>query len=749
MIAVLILAVLNASAAPPSKTGATNVQRKPACRPQASDADTKDVNTRAQYPLNRVARDVSIQPLPLVRTRCWIRDTNSGETKLVEFDPSTELPTVRRIYFRKSRNAAAPTLSLTCAAELRTLECGKDCKGQVTYNFVESTLTSTGTVLVVPAGAVPNVPVIVKVTDPKMPCGPTILDFESSDGRALAHPRSLDALTPLINDLLTTVAQVAIEHAKAAVVQEIRVFLTENVCDNLKYENQFGGKNGRLTFGQILFINTSTPTPTGTILPSTCEAIRSVRIEDLAAGAGTLERALGADLLGLCGKLLTAFVRHPQLVDTILTGMNLVISLLEGRSVSSERDVQLLLLKVGSLEVFNPKAYAWKAPLSLSFAIMAECIRDGECTADRLKRALEQELQNPSPEWGPVLTDAIKNWPELPAIIARAIDVLQPPTGTTARMTVKASLNIVFDVLEHVVRKPEKMAIKTRGRYEFVTFAQRKQKIVELDATASGPAFQTYFDDLPKNAVSAARTLANAAIDRDLGNGLVAAFALIGNAIAAYCKTQGDICKVPLTNAQVQKTFGLLNAFATYAATYREPNPTQDDDPTAATELERTRLEQRKRAMEQLIETFADRSNRLTGEVIVSAGVGVGFAISWTKKNVGSGFNTDVIPGLSLPLGLGLEVTGRPVGFYLHAALLDVAQYATVDTQGNIADPNPATAVFFGGTAALRFGSPNLPILVGITGGYAPGLRLMEDQKKGTTRIGFFAGTYVPFLDFN
>lgn len=180
-----------------------------------------------------------------------------------------------------------------------------------------------------------------------------------------------------------------------------------------------------------------------------------------------------------------------------------------------------------------------------------------------------------------------------------------------------------------------------------------------------------------QRALVAARRLVNAAIDRDLSAGLVSAFAIIAEGIQEYCKDQGPVCRdLPLTTAQVQKTFGLLNAFV-----WIEPRS-------------------KKHAMEQLIDTFADRGNRDASGLIVSTGVGVGLSIANLSRRTSqsSDYAKSFAPGLSLPLCLSLEW------------MSSVAQYAAVNLDGEVSQPNFGTAVFFGGTFAFRYGSPSVPM---------------------------------------
>jgi hypothetical protein len=81
--------------------------------------------------------------------------------------------------------------------------------------------------------------------------------------------------------------------------------------------------------------------------------------------------------------------------------------------------------------------------------------------------------------------------------------------------------------------------------------------------------------------------------------------------------------------------------------------------------------------------------------------------------------------------------------------LLDVAQYANVSLKGNLADARISTAVDLGATVAITGFDKNTPVMLGVTGGWAPGMLMFDNSVRGQLRAGVLLGLYVPFLDFN
>ena len=644
------------------------------------------------------------------------------------------------------------------------------------------------------------------------PCldgGPTLSELGRLETTALAQPRSLEPLASIGTELLTVIADVAIDRAKAGAVQQAKYFIDDQLCSRLT----------RSALAQYLPPKAQSETDDVRLLPRTCNVIMASRLEELAASSKTLERALAADLVNLSIQVLIADLDREQhgvkhLKPILKTVEQILGSLIDGRSISSERDVQLLLLEFARVGMPGEAAGEgssdrWQCAIEAGFSVLAECIQRGNCSAERLQRSLQEEFEHPSE--GPckkiLRNDA--RWQQLASVLARSIDVFRPPSGTSANATAKAAMNVIFDLIEFVLE------------YKGMRVTSFERQRIDLS-----------------------RRLANAVLDKDVASALVAAGAFVVNSIdrpcvscdnqdisrvAEYCqvfggndnekkacadkhneaqdlwdrgkgdeakKAEGEVRKtcetvrnnsgnkdfcsddeeVRITSANARKAFALLNGFISYASTYQKAPSSGNAAEDAA--REKVQHEERKKAMESLINSVTDRSGRGRNWV-ASLGVGVGFQVGrWGEdcNVVGDPTDTcdtfyDPIPNLSLPMGFAIQYlpaapqggTSRRVrdylGFHLQLNALDIGQYATFNQHGDVAEPTIASATLLGGAVGVLIGSPETSFLLGLEGGYAPGLELEHTETSGTAevttrtsgmyRFGAFVGTYIPFWDFN
>jgi hypothetical protein len=561
---------------------------------------------------------------------------------------------------------------------------------------------------------------------------------------AVAQQRSLDPLTPLVTELLTVAAEVAIDEASGAAVEQLRAFLKTQVCDELAYQTlgvpaEYSAQPSAVS---TKFMATQSaeeaPLPdagvagaasedddeTDRLLPRTCDVIQSVRLEEIAASATLIQRALASDFLAVSFAILQNGMKqvgnaNPSEVKPIRDALRAVehvlASLIDGRAVSSERDVQLLLLNIAQVGINDTEAEeSWRCGVEAGWAVLAECLQQGGCTADRLRNALRAEFVAASPPCKAALLSMQQNWPELPSLVARSADVFQPPPGTSPNKTAKVAINVVLEIADHVLQSAKPTTTEVRNA---------------------------------RRALQAARSLVNAILENDLSEALVQAGSYIANVTD---DTDGDR----------ERAFALLNGFVSYAASYTSKQNGTDGNAQANREELKLRHEQRKLAMESLIDSLTDRSYRSPGSVVFSAGATVSAVAGWQRykihnENFGQpGEDKDSaedewVPAVSLPTGFALEVLPNEnnLGFHLQLPLLDIAQFANV-TDSELAEPEVATAAYFGVTAAMLIGSRTQPFLIGATGGYAPGMRFSDDVSHGVIRAGVIAGTYVPFIDF-
>ncbi len=381
---------------------------------------------------------------------------------------------------------------------------------------------------------------------------------------------------------------------------------------------------------------------------------------------------------------------------------------------------------------------SWRCAVGMGSAVLRECLERDTCSADALRTSFERELAAPSQQCAATLAMMRDEWPELPSILARAVDVMRPPPGTTPAQTAKAATVIVLEVLE----KRALWRSDSRG------------------AAEKAEPVRTAFD--------ATKALTTALFDRDYAGAAVASARLVSSAIAQCAKENSSedekkYCD-SLDPARLKKSLALLNGFVSYAASYRkEPNDASDGKSDA--EREKARRDERKKAMNDLVDAMTDRSAR-RGEHIFSFGVGVGLA-SGRKANVAGRQGDDLLarggvdwmPNLALPTGVAWDYTpggklGRYLGSHVQLSLLDVAQFLVVTQNAEVQDkPTFATAFLLGGQLGVTLGTPTRSVLVGADLGYAPGMKLpatnANDETTGVWRVGGFVGTYIPFIDFN
>lgn len=516
------------------------------------------------------------------------------------------------------------------------------------------------------------------------------------------------------------------------------------------------------------------------------------------------------------------------------------LSALSGNTATTERDAQAFLLEVGRIGLSGAPQDGVACGLEMGFAILHECLRQGECSADALVRILDEEVQSTSQS--PCVGDAVlKKWPELPALLGHAADVLRPAPGTPAKTTAITAVQLVLDVTEHLLSE----SIQANSTDELVKFvkqgqrprscsgkptvrpatvagfrggvgkAQVQQQNIDLEALLEGDVLQTASwqviehattcDPTPGGApvvekthaplkliarlrhrqqrarfalsiVKSLRALMDVATGGDAAPAIAEVSRTFSGAVADHCAESrvldgnSNCSGLPVTSRQIERAFGVLTALTSYATSYR---PTKDGQ---GADLASRRADERKKAMEALVDAVTDRTNR-GGEWVFSFGANVGFAVSYvnpqdpqdaSRKDLDNGSGQINRTPLRLETGFALDLVPNPtpgrilpsgwgVGFHAQASILDLAQYiasreptpanSAANNEIEIAKPRVATAAFLGGSLGLLVGPPRYPAVLGAFAGWAP------DLEFGSTRsawmVGGSAGIYVPFIDFN
>lgn len=629
------------------------------------------------------------------------------------------------------------------------------------------------------------------------------------DGSTIATNRSLIPFEQLAEDLATTVAEVAVDRAKTNATELIKDRLSETFCERLVLDNLRQLARG----GPI-----SSWIPAdgdGALLPNTCRAVRGVRVSEMAASGLALRRALTLDLTTLAFTALTnlatspfdepTFVKRMDLARTMKVVSSMAVAMMTSRNEVTERQAQAMLLGLASADGFIGVASGtWRDLLLTGTAILTECLQQGECSADQLQRLLSEEE---------VVAAALEGWPDLPRMLVRMREVLRPAAGTPTDETVAKAMNIALDVIEYaveqgiehtadqregnVIRKlssakahlstveprhwselakvastlnpdgsDEKWKLKDACWKPLATIAQSWE--VTLDNDECGALLQLAWEkdrvkrkrEWNKDRINLLRSLVNASVDHKYGIAIQLAGSLLADLVRQEC-TEDKKCKVAITSASVEKWFGVLGAFSSYAASYNE-NPTEDSQ---GEQLSQYRAEQRKKAMNDLIDAATDRRGRGLDSVY-SVGVFVGVAtgqryqrISGDCKRAAADCTSrsgaqEWSEGLSLQTGVSYELlpkgeSWKRFGLHVQLTFLDLGRFLSA-SEGKRADAEVITPLYFGGQLGVLLGDPKYSALVAFDGGYAPGMHYgNESLSRGGFHAGLIAGMYVPFIDFN
>jgi hypothetical protein len=785
----------------------------------ASRAAAKRTDNEGKpYRLNRETWRVTVTPRPVVRTRCWISTETSGapqdrDERVVEWDPSTSDSPDRFVTLRRG-----PDATLRCAAESSDVGSG-DTPDTITYDFDSGAPSDSG---VATAGGT-----LVHLTATDKTRAALRVDVAAkrwSDAGAVPYSswvnppvsqggqRSLDPLTPLFTELATVIAEVAVERAKSGVNELAKERLRSFVC-KIGY-GVSSSRGASAVIGGVKLCKSAADCDV--VFKKTCASIDFLRVEELAASADALGRALAGDLTEYAFRALRVRVgkgETDQIVGLTLDSLNRSLqALIDGNAIRTERDFQALLIGLSQVpvgpsvaparkkerseaekalrsaladagvapaadasaeklqeqarvesirrrvkpdgdagtidELFSleerlraavdslkrtPEANAWRCGVGIGGAVLRECLERDVCSVSALQTSLEKELKDPSNECPVGVTQKIRReWPELPTILARAVDVMRPPPGTSASQTAKAATVIVLEVME-----------------KLATWGAKERETDEAVRKA---------DEEVRTAFDATKALTTALFDRDYAGAAVASTRLISSAIAKCGEDNSSwdekkYCDTGLDYARLKKSVALLNGFVSYAASYRK-EPSGASDGKSDAEREKARRDERKKAMNDLVDAMTDRSGR-GREHIVSFGVGVGFASSRAAR----GESLEFAPNLTLPTGVAWDWTPDPrvgkspwkyLGSHVQLSLLDVAQFMAVTKDGEVQDkPGFGTAFLFGTQLGALIGSPKYSFLLGADLGYAPGMKLPNVDNTGVWRVGGFVGTYIPFIDFN
>jgi hypothetical protein len=241
----------------------------------------------------------------------------------------------------------------------------------------------------------------------------------------------------------------------------------------------------------------------------------------------------------------------------------------------------------------------------------------------------------------------------------------------------------------------------------------------------------------PSEAVAVTHDVVIAAANRD-GGGIAAAFVRF---LVRILPADDDVTQ--------RKGLRILSTISAYAATYFSSEKGSEDAHDRRTAL----LESLTRDMTQRSDRGGDAIWSLGGSLrgVLGGRLGRGYETSSGDK-----YGTALWAPLSLPLGFAYDSLwetddNKRRGLHLEFGVIDLAQYLSWEEGFKISEPNVEDALTPSFTLSYAFGW-ELPMFLGVTVGYTPSFDFnsdSENDKRGSWNIGGTLGFYVPLLDLN
>lgn len=771
------------------------------------------------YVLKRDVYKVTLSSSPVVRIQCSVANDRGSDA--VVFEPQDARGLVRYAVLPSS----SATASVSCTSDrLQTASVGKDAVA--THFYVLSSLEVVPTDQVF--GCWRNTENASHcIATPELTVAITRLDASRSAEflqtfTTISPQSTLRSFDPstLALDLIKVLGTVALDRANEGLKHYVRSYLLTQICKNFTIQKLIEKLGNSPLYDAFKLLPKNEP-----VLATTCSVLENIRIDELASAKDVLWKALIADTSQLAFRSVLQKTEEAGVLDQALSSVfeaahSVLARSLLGEQTGTERDVQAMLL---SLEQMAPGNSSLRCGLVAGMAVLRLCLRDNTCSADELNQLLQQE--SPDPPAIPIgdglgvrelaqglvydqeeyyketkaerlgnLKDsrdkafkALRNrfvkketpcdigiataqWPALRPLLGKIGDVLQPPPGATASATTANALEIVTDIaqlfldesLNNKLSKEisQEISQETPTDWEFVGEWRR-----ELDETIYSRA-----------TVNALRLFMGVLRGEDPAPAVAELGKALSGAIKRHCeeREEGRPCKVPVTSAQITRAFTVLTAISSYAASYRAAGKDGEADEAA-------REQERKKALESVIDAFTDRSHR-AGDFVVSLGADVGLQYAYmgkasTSNKLPNGDTTDhVYNALSLPMGFAFQWLPNPqgsgrgcwpkltskIGCQIMLTVIDPAQYATTNSwepNAKFVRATPATAVRLGARLGFLFGEPCYPISVAGHISYSPALEMWTKTNENSEELtphtlsvlmyGVSAGIYVPFLDFN
>jgi hypothetical protein len=522
-------------------------------------------------------------------------------------------------------------------------------------------------------------------------------------------PRAFGALSDeALNEAFQVIAEVVVEQAKSKGMKLVTAKLTALLCDTLVIDKKLPA------------------------LPRTCDAVRSIRLEDLTSTGRQLLDAFVEDLVRAT---LGAALDAPCKTEQLGTSCDKLVKIALDAAVSAALGREEKLRSAGHRVLFammDVMAESGRPELQLAGRIVQEC-SGAPCDAARIQRMIADPAGyfNLGVVNADNLRTKVKEWPEMSAFVSSALRLASPSASVTETAQLRAAIELLFDVVERVADvKP--------GSYTTVANSDSVQKPTKKEEW-----------------IPLARQLLLGAVERDLGKLAVPATRMLRSQLP------NDVPDWDLR--VVARLGGALGSFMSTSVTGRAPTKEELEE----------RRKAKKEAVKSLIESQTERRIRLGDRPILSLGSSVGFLAGGHESGtfpaanpadppivVGERFHAQPV----VTLGLALDYHARDrFGFHLELAPINLGSYATVLSESPdgdaVAPPSPGDALSPSVTAGMTylFTDADLIFLFGAQAGYSA--KVGEPVQTGTAKpeaysyrgfyLGAVIGAYIPIFDFN
>ncbi|MBZ4401115.1 MULTISPECIES: hypothetical protein [unclassified Myxococcus] len=536
-----------------------------------------------------------------------------------------------------------------------------------------------------------------------------------------------DSAISATSELFQAVADVALERVEIAALEAIREQILAKLCD-ASLEDLVDQ-----AFQGVKWEARGSPQP---VLHRTCEALKRVRLQELATASAGLQVALKQDIADFAATLLALplkqgmygmrqgtethalIARDPnQGLAAIVGGLALLVKFsLEPESTgSSIAAAQLVVrqfvesIREDSLHRLQevggvPDSLIIRGGLVVAATVIAACHVEGDCDSHLVRRHIEHPELFMSLKSHPLLKN-LGNDPRyvalqgrLTSIVAHGIAVMSPRSQQDSRRTAIEAAAMSFETLELLVEAgndtPE---VRLQRKRELRAYREMSEAMLKQNFT----------------------------------------LALVSAAGIAAVKLTGDPAE------KFDRKMRYASAFANYLQSY----PSLNALGSPGVELS---LEEQRRLRRQSINTFVDLASDRTqqvGDVAVALTVTPGIrAFRWASTRV-----NDFPAGthLALPLGVNVEFgLSDHVGLGGNVSVFDLGQYASLNVSDRAAQavkPEPMTAFAPGLGISASYRNWNLIL----DARYAPQWKFNEEASRRNVSFGLSLGYRVPLLQLH